>query len=231
MTDQNGPDQSDPDQNDLESGIQANQDPATVLGIDPDALEMILELRDQEPGDEEYGLLIEVTGIQAGQFKYELSFFAVSGVKPEHRVERHGDLAVIIPERDVSKLQGASLTLTDRGLAMNNPNRPASPVAAASGAAPGDLEGPLADRIQRVLAEQVNPAIAMHGGAAELVSVEGTVAYLRLSGGCQGCGLAQVTLHQGIERILRQAIPELTGVVDVTDHSSGTSPYYESSKK
>jgi Fe/S biogenesis protein NfuA len=89
----------------------------------------------------------------------------------------------------------------------------------------------LVDRVQQVLNEQVNPAIAAHGGGAELVSIDGTIAYLRLYGGCQGCGLAQVTLRQGIERTLLEAIPELTQVVDVTDHASGENPYIESKKK
>jgi Fe/S biogenesis protein NfuA len=99
------------------------------------------------------------------------------------------------------------------------------------GAPAGDLSGPLVDRVQQVLVEQVNPAIAAHGGGAELISIDGTIAYLRLYGGCQGCGLAAVTLKQGIERILLESIPELSQVVDVTDHASGENPYYESQKK
>jgi Fe/S biogenesis protein NfuA len=95
----------------------------------------------------------------------------------------------------------------------------------------GDLEGPLADQIAQVLAESVNPAIAAHGGRAELVSVDGSTAYLKLAGGCQGCGMAQVTLKQGIERILLEAIPEISEVVDVTDHAAGSDPYYQRSKK
>jgi Fe/S biogenesis protein NfuA len=95
----------------------------------------------------------------------------------------------------------------------------------------GDLSGPIVERVQQVLVEHVNPQIAAHGGGAELVSVDGTIAYLRLFGGCQGCGLAQVTLKQGIERILLESIPELTQVVDVTDHASGDDPYYKSQKK
>jgi Fe/S biogenesis protein NfuA len=142
--------------------------------------------------------------------------------------ERHGDLAVIFPEVDDEKLDGASLDITDQGLAMNNPNSPAPPTISAP---TGDLEGPLVDRVQQVLKEQVNPAIASHGGGAELVSVDGAIAYLRLYGGCQGCGLAQVTLKQGIERIILDSIPELTQVVDVTDHASGDDPYYQSQKK
>lgn len=202
----------------------------TVMQIPADAVEMIVSLREQEPGDEEYGLLIEVTGIQGGQFKYELSFVPVADKADGHRVDRHGDLAVLVPEHDVEKLQGATLALTGQGLAMNNPNRPASPAMGAA-APKGDLTGPLADRVQQVITEHVNPAIATHGGGAELVSVDESVAYLRLMGGCQGCGMAQVTLRQGIERILMESIPELTGVVDVTDHASGSDPYYQSAKK
>jgi Fe/S biogenesis protein NfuA len=186
---------------------------------------MIISLRDEEPGDDEYGLLIEVTGFSAGQFTYELSFSAVSDA---YEIERHGSLAVMIPAGDVSKLAGSSLSLTDEGLAMNNPNTATSPTMEA---VPGDLTGPLADQVQQVLSEQINPAIAGHGGAAELVSVDGSVAFLRLMGGCQGCGMAQVTLKQGIERILLEMIPELSAVVDVTDHSLGDNPYFESAKK
>jgi Fe/S biogenesis protein NfuA len=82
-----------------------------------------------------------------------------------------------------------------------------------------------------VLAESVNPAIAAHGGAASLVSIDGSVVYLQLSGGCQGCGMASVTLKQGIEKILLDSITELTEVVDVTDHMAGADPYYQKSKK
>jgi len=201
---------------------------ATVLLIAPDALDMIRQLRDQEPGDGEFALSIEVTGFRGPQFTYELAFVALDDKKEGWVEERHGDLAVIFPEEDVAKLEGASLDLSEEGLAMNNPNSPAPPQMAAPA---GDLSGPLVDRVLQVITEQVNPAIASHGGGAELVSVDGTIAYLRLFGGCQGCGLAQVTLKQGIERILLESIPELTQVVDVTDHASGDNPYYESQKK
>ena len=200
----------------------------TVLSIAQDAVEMITNLAEQEPGDEEYGLYIEVTGIRSGQFTYDLSFVPVADVTDSQILERHESLAVIVRAEDVEKLGGASLSLSDEGLAMNNPNTPATPTIAAP---QGDLTGPLADQIQTVLEQQVNPAIASHGGGAELVSVDGTIAYLKLMGGCQGCGMAQVTLRQGIERILMEAIPDLSGVIDVTDHASGSDPYYQSAKK
>ena len=209
-------------------GLQAsNLKAMSVITITPDALEMVRELRDQEPGEGEIGLLLEITGLRQGQFAYELAFIPVEDATPEHLIERHGDLAVIMPQKDLDNLSGSTLSLGDQGLSMDNPNT-ASPAMAAP---KGSLEGPLADQVTQVLAEAVNPAIAAHGGRAELVSVDGTVAYLKLGGGCQGCGMAQVTLKQGIERILMESIPELTDIVDVTDHASGTDPYYERSKK
>lgn len=200
----------------------------TVLSIAEDALDMIRQLRDNEEGEGEFALSIEVTGFRGPQFSYELAFVPLEDKAENWVVERHGDLAVIFPKADVGKLDGAALELTDQGLAMNNPNSPAPPTISAPA---GDLSGPLVERVQQVISEQVNPAIAAHGGGAELVSVDGTIAYLRLFGGCQGCGLAQVTLKQGIERILLESIPELSQVVDVTDHASGEDPYYQSQKK
>jgi Fe/S biogenesis protein NfuA len=198
-----------------------------VLTITPEALEMIVQLRDSEPDDGELALSVEVTGVRGLQFSYDLAFVPLAEQRDDWLMERHGDLAVIFPVADIEKLDDASLELTDSGLAMNNPNTPTSP-SIVTGAS-GDLTGPLAEQVHQFLTEQINPAIAGHGGAAELVSVDGTVAYLRLHGGCQGCGMAQVTLRQGIERALLEAIDELTGVVDVTDHASGESPYYSHS--
>ena len=119
-------------------------------------------------------------------------------------------------------------------MVINNPNRPPDPRAGASpgmGRPPADLSGEVAQRVMQVLEQQINPSIAAHGGAAELVAVEDDVAYLRLGGGCQGCGIASVTLTQGIEVAIRDAVPEMARVVDVTDHASGTNPYFEAAKK
>lgn len=197
-----------------------------VLTITPDALDMITKLRDQEPGDEEFALSVEIAGVRGLQFAYDLAFVPLSDQEEDWLLERHGDLAVIFPASDVENLDGAALELTESGLAMNNPNTPASPFQGGVNV-PGTLEGPLADRVSSFLQEQINPAIAGHGGAAELVSVDGSTAYLRLMGGCQGCGLAAVTLRQGIEKALLDSFDgELTGVVDVTDHESGANPYY-----
>jgi Fe/S biogenesis protein NfuA len=189
---------------------------------------MIRQLRDNEEGDGEFALSIEVTGFRGPQFTYELAFVPLEDKADDWVEERHADLAVVFPQTDTAKLEGAALELTEQGLSMNNPNGPASP---AMSTPAGDLSGSLVDRVQQVVSETINPQVAQHGGGAELVSIDGTIAYLRLFGGCQGCGLAQVTLKQGIERILLEAIPELSQVVDVTDHASGVDPFYQSQKK
>ena len=106
----------------------------------------------------------------------------------------------------------------------------APPVAASA------LEGmPGADeiraRVQQLLEQEINPAVASHGGWVELLGVEGNDVFLQLGGGCQGCGMADVTLKQGIETLLREEIPELGEVLDQTDHAAGRNPYYAQSKK
>ena len=89
----------------------------------------------------------------------------------------------------------------------------------------------LYERVARVFDEQVNPMVARHGGHVELIDVQDAVVMLRMGGGCQGCGMADVTLRQGIEGMLAQHIPEVRGIVDITDHTSGANPYFQASKK
>jgi Fe-S cluster biogenesis protein NfuA len=89
----------------------------------------------------------------------------------------------------------------------------------------------LYERVARLFDEQVNPMVARHGGRVELIDVQDAVVMLRMGGGCQGCGMADVTLRQGIEGMLAQNIPEVRGIVDITDHTSGANPYFQASKK
>ncbi|HKQ62883.1 MAG TPA: iron-sulfur cluster assembly accessory protein [Candidatus Polarisedimenticolaceae bacterium] len=90
--------------------------------------------------------------------------------------------------------------------------------------------GPVAEAVQRVLEERINPAVATHGGHVALVAVENDAVYLQFGGGCQGCGMVNVTLKQGVERVLLAEVPGLQRVLDVTDHAAGTNPYYQPSK-
>ena len=91
-------------------------------------------------------------------------------------------------------------------------------------------EGDLKWAIRDLLDREINPAVAAHGGFIELIDVKESTVYIRMSGGCQGCGAADVTLKAGIERMIFEELPEVTEVLDTTDHGSGTNPYYAPSK-
>lgn len=198
-----------------------------TLVVSDDAVTAILGIRANEPDAEDLALTVAITGVRNLQFVYELTFIPVVDAADDDVLQRFGDLPVVVRADSVERLEGASITVRDGGLAIDNPTSP-SPSIGSGGAV---ADGPVADRIRQVLEERINPAIAGHGGFAELVAVEGDTAYLRMGGGCQGCGLAQVTLSQGIEVAIRDAVPEIQQVIDVTDHASGDNPYYESSKK
>jgi len=203
-----------------------------VLSITDKALAKILDIISEEPDSDELGLEIRVTGVRDGKFSYDLAMIGAQDIGPADHLEAHGKLKVVIPTDSVENLTGATLDvdrdLLNPGLALDNPNGP-SPRIATDGPPP-ELTGPLEQQVVQVLDQQINPSIAAHGGVAELVSVEAGIAYLRLGGGCQGCGMASVTLSQGIEHAIREAIPEITAVIDVTDHASGQNPYYEAAK-
>lgn len=84
----------------------------------------------------------------------------------------------------------------------------------------------LREKIQTVIDDELNPGLGMHGGSVELIDIQGTTVFLSMSGGCQGCAAASYTLKHGIEQILKSRVPEVTEIVDVTDHSAGVDPYY-----
>jgi len=88
-------------------------------------------------------------------------------------------------------------------------------------------ESEIRKRVQDLLENEINPALGMHGGWVELVDVKQNSVYLRLGGGCQGCGSAHMTLKMGIERVIRERIPEVGEVLDATDHAAGNNPYYQ----
>ena len=92
------------------------------------------------------------------------------------------------------------------------------------------LETPNGKAVAEILETQINPAVAAHGGHIALVDVEGDTVYIRLEGGCQGCGMVDVTLKQGVEVEIKRAVPSIAHVLDVTDHQDGDNPYYQPSK-
>jgi Fe/S biogenesis protein NfuA len=215
---------------DLQASTHANP----VVTITPEAYKVVREAIGQEPDPGSLALWLEVRGVQAGSFVYDLYFQAASDADEGDARQTQEELEVIVPATSVERLRGARLEWSEEGgggLVLVNPNTP-TPEEAAPGVPPEVLaqgiSGPLARRVVAVLEQSVNPAIASHGGRADLVALneDDGNAYLRLSGGCQGCAMSQMTLRQGIETALLEEVPELTKILDVTDHGSGENPFY-----
>ena len=213
----------------------AEPDEMTILQVTEAALTMVCGLRANEDDQESLALWIEVTGSSGNAYTYDMYFQSVAESQPADWSDHQGALSIVVPAASVDKLRGSSLDVITGedgpGMVISNPNQPPIVASPAMAGPPADLSGDVAQRIIQVLEQQINPSIAAHGGRADLVAVEDGSAYLRLSGGCAGCGMAAVTLSQGIEVALRKSVPEITRVIDVTDHASGTNPYYEAAKK
>lgn len=162
------------------------------------------------PGKPEFALTL----VEASEAKEDESHVAVDG------------LTVLVDPAQTSTLEGATIDFVE---AVNESGFKVRLDTGSDHEKPrvGSPTGPMADRINKVLEEQINPAIASHGGFIDLVEVDGTEVYLEMSGGCQGCAMSRMTLRQGVERMVRQAVPEITEIHDVTDHSSGENPYFE----
>ena len=200
--------------------------------IDRRALAKLAEIRQSQPDGDKLGLVISIAGVNGDEFGYEMAMML-----PEHAgtddLVLSGEIPVIIAAEDIENLRGATLTMSrdllNPSFKVENPNSP-SPAVLGS---PGDvqLSGDVAERVTQVLDQVINPAIASHGGSVGVAAIEDSTLYVRFAGGCQGCGMASVTLSQGIEATIRSMVPEITTVMDVTDHASGDNPYYEQSKK
>jgi Fe/S biogenesis protein NfuA len=209
-----------------------------VVTLSDAAHDKVLRLRADEDDPESLGLRLEVSGLTSlgTDYTYDMYFEVLEDLGADDVVREQAGLPIIVAAQDVPKLQGAVLDVPSNpiqgGLTLRNPNKP-NPFVGGGAPGGGDLEltGELGEQVQQLLDERINPAIASHGGIAQLVAVEDGTAYVRLAGGCQGCGMATVTVSQGIETAITAAIPEIIRVVDVTDHASGTNPYFEAAGK
>jgi Fe/S biogenesis protein NfuA len=155
---------------------------------------------------------------EGAAFRYELKVVPEDSGRAGDAVVETSAVRFFVGSESVPLLRGASLdhvdTLSETGFKFDNPNRPRL------------LENPLAARVQRVLDERINPSVASHGGHVRLIDVQEGRVFLQLGGGCQGCGMADVTLRQGIEETLRREVPEIEEILDTTDHAAGENPYY-----
>jgi Fe/S biogenesis protein NfuA len=205
-----------------------------VLTMTDEARNVVTDAMNGEAPSDTLALWVEVTGTRGAGYAYDLYFSELNLAPEGAAVGRDGDITIVIPAASVDRLRGSRLEFASEGgggLVLVNPNSPT--LEEINPGVPADIlalgvEGTLGAIATVVLEEQINPSIAQHGGRADLIAMdeEQGIAYIKLSGGCQGCSMSRMTLSQGIETSLRESIPEITKVLDVTDHASGESPFY-----
>ena len=197
-----------------------------LLGITESALTKIIEIRDGEDDADTLGLRISVTGINGVEYAYDLAFESVAETDDTDVRYTVGDLTVMLPADDIDKLRGATLDIPNNpvqgGLVIRNPNRP-NPL---GDLGPLELTGSLAEKVTALLEQRINPSLASHGGFASLVGVDGDKVYVTMGGGCQGCSMSAITLTEGIRAAIIEALPEVSEVLDATDHTAGENPFY-----
>jgi Fe/S biogenesis protein NfuA len=177
---------------------------------------VLLAMEDEERNG--LALRIAIVGRQGGSFQYKMDLVGQDEREEADTVIDAGEFDIYVDAQSAPHLQGVTVDfvqrLSDAGFKFDNPNSPWS--------------DPKAAHVAEVIDRQINPAIASHGGYVTLIDVRGDTAYISMGGGCQGCGMADVTLKQGIETMILEAVPEITAVRDTTDHAAGENPFYAS---
>ncbi len=203
-------------------------DAATPLTVSEAALATVLDVRAGEDDPAGTALRVEITGSNMTDFVYALDLVPVAEKADDDVVYSqgdHGELTVIVPAGSVDNMIGSVLDVPANsaagGLVIRNPNTP-DPLYGLD----IELSGELPQKVQAVLDQAVNPALASHGGYAALVNIEESTVYVTMGGGCQGCAASAMTLRDGIKSMLMNALPEITDVIDATDHAAGENPFY-----
>jgi Fe/S biogenesis protein NfuA len=186
-----------------------------VTKIAQEKIQGVIEAEDVEVE----GMRIGIEGRSATAFQYSLGL--ATETEEDDIVIEIGTFKVLVDAKSAADLKGAVIDyvedLNSSGFKIENPNTPA-------------WDNPKAQKIQELIDERINPGVAAHGGQIELLNVEDEAIYIHMGGGCQGCGMANVTLKHGIEAMIQEVFPEIKQVIDTTDHASGTNPYYSAGK-
>ena len=193
-----------------------------MITITEAARKKILALIEAED-EEGLALRVAIGGRGPGGFQYGLQYVKEQTKEVDDTVIDAGGFQVFVDRESMPNLKGATLDYFDglggmleRGFKFDNPN----PL----------WSDPMAKTVQEVIDTRVNPGVAGHGGHVTLLDVKDNIAYIALGGGCQGCGMVDVTLKQGIEVMIKEAAPGIRQVIDTTDHAVGENPYYQPSK-
>jgi Fe/S biogenesis protein NfuA len=183
------------------------------------AKEKIIELLSSED-PEGMALRVQIMGRGPGGFRYSMRFVPEAEISEVDETLTFDNFNVIVDKESLENLQGATVDFKEdsfqRGFAIENPN----PV----------WKDTVAQNIQELLDSKINPGLAGHGGFVALLDYKEDTAYIGFGGGCQGCGMVDMTLKHGVEAMILEEIPDVKQIVDTTDHRAGENPYYSSTE-
>jgi Fe/S biogenesis protein NfuA len=189
-----------------------------VLTVTEVATNQIKRILEQEELNDQ-AVRVGVVSKSPTNFQYQLEFCDRSDKQDGDLVFERDGVTFYVSGDGLEQLKGTSLDYVDTGFSagfkFDNPNKPKL------------LSDPIAERVHRVIQERVNPGVASHGGEVTLLDVKDGTAYVKLGGGCQGCGQADATVKDGITSMICAEVPEIHTVLDVTDHAAGTNPYFQ----
>ncbi len=183
-------------------------------------------LEQQEPA--KTAMRLEATTNGTAEFTYGMRLVGDDDLRADDVVVESNGVRVLVDPGSARNLEGVTIDYEEgilrSGFSFENPNKPKIPELGQGPRA--DLSGPTAEKVERLINTEINSAVAAHGGEVHFVGVKDNRVYLSFGGGCHGCGMVDVTLKQGIESRIKELVPEIQEVVDVTDHSAGENPFY-----
>ena len=186
-----------------------------IVSITERASEKIKTLMAEEKADR-LVLWMAINGRGPGGFIYDLRFLEEKERVADDLLQEIDGITIAIEKKSAEYLKGATVDYVVRngeeGFHVENPN----PL----------WHDPKAIAVQKILDDEINPAIASHGGQIVLLDLQGSKVYIQMMGGCQGCAMSTATLRQGVEVAIKDKFPEITDIIDTTDHASGTNPFY-----
>jgi Fe/S biogenesis protein NfuA len=202
------------------TGPDDRADAGQIVIVTDAAREKIREIMETQNITGRGAIRVGIAGRGASGFNYSMSLEEDAQPSESEAVQDEGEFKILVDLASLEKLRGASIDfvgqLVGGGFKIDNPN--------------SVWDDPLAAEIQALIDAQINPGVASHGGYVELLDVKDSRVFVRMGGGCQGCGMASVTLKQGVEVLIKQQFPQIEAVVDTTDHAGGENPYYQPAK-
>jgi len=202
------------------TGADHTPDAGQIVIVTDAARDKIREIMEMQGVTGRGAIRVGIAGRGPAGFNYSMSLEEDAAPAEGEAVQDEGDFKILVDGGSLEKLRGATVDfvgqLVGGGFKIDNPN--------------SVWDDPLAAEIQALIDSQINPGVASHGGFVELLDVKDDKVFVRMGGGCQGCGMASVTLKQGVEVLIRQSFPQIQAVVDTTDHAGGENPYYQPAK-